>query len=332
MNFIAVLIALEVILVAYIVSRLVRYKATPNPTLRAATLTAIALLLAMLSVTEPVEVHLRGPNGVTVGVPTLIKHLGILGCGAGVLLMALAQRRIQRVWAETLVWLWFSVSAVAVIVLHLLAGGGGHQTSIDYVEWSHSQPLLLAAMMITYVGGLFASVGIVAVIWPLHLRSPAGRGLAIMATGALLFAAWCVLRMAYLREAAVAAVPPVGTDLRLTQELSLVGLLLLTVGLVWSTAEADLAAVYHWHRFRRLSSRVLEVIPEVRRKSDHRLGFDTWVSDRAVEVLDGLHQIENIAGRESGFPRAPDSVSSGEVTAVAADLGDEHRNRGRSKA
>lgn len=326
MNIVVVLVVLEALLLAYIATRVIRYRVAPTPTLRAATLTASALLVAMLSVTEPVELVLRGPGGVSVGVPTTLKHLGILGCGAGVLLMALAQRQIQRVVAEMAVWLWFSASAVAVVVLHILAGGGGHQTSLDYVDWSHSQPLLIAAMLITYIGGLAASLGVFTVIWPLHLRSSAGRGLAILAVGALLSAGWCLMRLDYLREAVSTSSTPTDDDFVLTQLLSLSGLLMLTIGLIWSTAEADLTAWYHWRRFRGLNQRVLEVLPEVRRSSNARMGVDVWVADRAVEVLDGLHQIERIAGRRSGFPRAPEDLSGGDVTAVVADLGRRYRD------
>lgn len=323
-----ILIALEAILVGYILTRVLRYQVTPSPALRAAMLTATSLLLAMLSVTEPVEVLLRGPGSVAVGVPTVLKHLGILGCGTGVLLMVLAQRQRHRPAAEMAVWLWCSTSAVAIVTLHVVAGGGGHTTSVDYVEWSHSQPLLVAAMGVAYIGGLAASLGVFAVIWPLHLRSAAGRGLAILAVGALLAAAWCFLRLAYLGEAVTSPTSPADSDFLVTRLVSLSGLLLLTVGLVWSTAEADVSAWRHWRRFRGLSQRVLEIVPEVRRRSDRRLGFDAWVADRAVEVLDCLHQIESVAGGATGLPRAPESVSDGELAATAAAMGRDYEERG----
>lgn len=323
----ATLIALEVILIVYIFSRVMRYRVTPSPTLRAATLTAISLFVAMIAVTEPVELVLRGPDSMTVGLPTLLKHLGLLGCGAGVLLMALAQRQVQRAWAEMMVWLWFSVSAVAVSVLHFRAGGGGLQTSVDFVLWSHSQPELVTAMMISYVGGLAASLGFFAVIWPLNLRSAAGRGLAIMGAGALLSAGWCSLRIKYVVEAIQATTPPDGGDFLLTQLLSVCGLLLLNIGLVWSTAEADASALSHWRWFRGLNHRVLEIVPQVHRSSDYRLGLDAWISDRAVEVLDGLHQIERLSTGRTGFPQAPENTSDGEMTKVAADMGRQYRGR-----
>lgn len=326
----AILLVLELILIGYIVSRILRYQVAPNPTLRAATLTAISLLLAMLSVTEPVELVLRGPDGMTVGLPTLLKHLGLLGCGAGVLLMALAQRQIQRAWEEMMVWVWFSLSAVAVIVLHLQVGGGGHRTSVDFVVWSHSQPELVAAMMVAYVGGLAASLGVFAVIWPLNLRAAAGRGLAIMAVGAFLSAGWCGLRIKYVIEAVQGTTPPDGGDFLVTQLLSVCGLLLLNIGLVWSTAEADFSALRHWRHFRVLNRRVIEVLPEVKRTSDYRLGIDAWIFDRAVEVLDGLHQIQQNSSGSTGFPQAPEAVGAGEMTKVVADMGRQYQGRDSS--
>lgn len=323
----AILITLEVILIGYVVSRVLRYQVAPNPTLRAATLTAVALLLAMLSVTEPVEVVLRGPDSLTVGLPTLLKHLGVLGCGTGVLLMGLAQRQIHRVWAETIVWVWFSVSAVALIVLHVQAGGGGHQTSRDFVMWSHSQPALVAAMMVAYVGGLVASLGVFAVIWPLNLRSAAGRGLAIMGAGALLSAIWCSLRIGYVIEAVQAATPPDGGDLLITQLISVCGLVLLNVGLVWSTAEADLSALNHWRQFRGLHRRIIEILPQVQRPSDYRLGIDAWISDRAVEVLDGIHQINRTSSGPTGFPQAPATIGAGDMTKAVAEVGRQYQGR-----
>ena len=323
----AILIVLEAILLGYIITRILRYRAAPTPTLRAAMLTAVSLLVAMFAVTEPVEVLLRGPDSVTVGMPTLLKHLGILGCAAGVLLMGLAQRRVQRPWTETVVWIWLALSAGTVIVLDLVAGGGGNQTSVEFVMWSHSQPALVAAMMIAYLGGLVASLGFVAVIWPLNLRSSAGRGLAIMAVGALLSACWCVLRIAYVAQA-LQEENPDGGDLLITQIVSVIGLFLINVGLVWSTAEADVVALIHWQRFRGLHRRVVDVLPEVQRSSDLRLGLDTWVSDRAVEVLDALHQIDRASTGQTGFPQPPDTVSAGDVTKAVAGVGRQYGTGG----
>ncbi|NKV32776.1 hypothetical protein GS921_24305 [Rhodococcus hoagii] len=326
----AILIVLELILIGYIISRILRYQVAPNPTLRAATLTAISLLVAMLSVTEPVELVLRGPDGMTVGLPTLLKHLGLLGCGAGVLLMALAQRQVQRAWTELLVWAWFSLSAVAVIVLHVQAGESELRTSVGFVVWSHTKPELIAAMLIAYVGGLAASLGVFAVIWPLNLRAAAGRGLAIMAVGAFLSAVWCGLRIKYVLEAVQGTTPPDGGDFLVTQLLSLCGLLLLNIGLVWSTAEADFSALRHWRHFRVLNRRVIKVLPEVQRTSDYRLGVDAWIFDRAVEVLDGLHQFEQFSSGPTGFPQAPETVGVGEVTKVVADVCRQYQGRNGS--
>lgn len=323
----AILIVLELILIGYIISRILRYQVSPNPTLRATTLTAISLLVAMLSVTGPVELVLRGPAGMTVGLPTLLKHLGLLGCGAGVLLMSLAQRQVQRAWTELLVWTWFSLSAIAVIVLHIQAGESELRTSVGFVVWSHSKPDLIAAMLIAYVGGLAASLGFFVVIWPLHLRAAAGRGLAIMTAGAFLFVIWCGLRIKYVLEAVQGTTPPDGGDFLVTQLLSVCGLLLLNIGLVWSTAEADFSALRHWRHFRALNRRVIEVLPEVQRTSDYRMGVDAWVFDRAVEVLDGLHQIEQFSSGPTGFPQAPETGGVGEVTKVVADVGRQYQGR-----
>lgn len=314
-----ILIVLELLLLAYIISRILRAQVAPNPVLRAATLTSIALFVGMLSVTGPIEVVLSGPGSATIGAPTLLKHLSILGCAAGVLLMALAQREHDDPKAERAVWFCFAAAGVPVIVLHVIAGGGSQMTSVGYVEWSHSQPVLLAAMLIVYIGGLIASLGFFAVIWPLRLGTAAGRGLAIMAVGAALLAAWCFVRLAYLWSAAsITSPPPSDAEFLVTQLLSVVGMLLLTLGLLWSTVEADLTAWRHWRRFRQLNARVIMVLPEIQRTSDRRLGFDSWVFDRAIEVLDGLHHFERVAGSESGFPKAPRNVSDGEITAEVA--------------
>lgn len=323
-----VLFVLELLLFAYIISRILRAQMAPNPVLRAATLTSIALFVGMLSVTRPVEDVLSGPGSATIGAPTMLKHLSILGCAAGVLLMALAQREREQPKAERAVWLCFAAAAAPVIALHVVAGGGGQVTSVDYVEWSHSQPVLLAAMLIVYIAGLIASLGFFVVIWPLRLGTAAGRGLAIMAVGAALLAAWCVVRLTYLWSAAsVTSPPPSDAEFLVTQLLSVMGMLLLTLGLLWSTVEADVTAWCHWRRFRVLNARVLEFLPEVRRSSDRRMGLDAWVLDRAIEVLDGLHQIKRIGGDETGFPQPPDEVSAGEVTAVVAQLGSDYRRR-----
>ncbi|MGX1598942.1 hypothetical protein ACWIDS_17995 [Dietzia maris] len=325
MTTLVVLILLEVVLGAYVGTRVLRYSAAPSPTLRGAILTAGSLLVAMLAVTEPVEVLLRGPGASTVAMPTVLKHLGILGCAVGVLLMALAQRKRYRPQVEYAIWAVFGAAGVSMVVLHVVPGGGGHRTSVDYVEWSHTQPLLLLAMLIAYIGGLVASIGLLVVIWPPRLQTAAGRGLSIMACGSVLLAGWCVVRVQYLWQSTIATDSPADEDFLITQLLSVVGMLLLTVGLVWSTAEADLVAWRHWRKFRELHARVVEVLPEVRRRSDARLGFDTWVVDRAVELLDGLHQIEQVAGTETGFPRPPETVSEGEMTAVAERLGRAYR-------
>lgn len=325
MTTLTILFLLEVLLLVYVATRAVRYLASPSPTLRGAILTAGSLLVGMLAVTEPVEIVLRGPGATTVALPTVLKHLSILGCAVGVLLMALAQRSRYRPRGEALLWVVFVTAAAAIVVLHAVPGGGGHVTSVDYVEWSHSQPLLLVAMLVTYVGGLVASLGLVFVVWPLRLRTPTGRGMAIMAAGALVLAGWCVVRISYSWQSYFGTDAPTDEDFALTQLLSVLGMLLLTIGLIWSTGEADARAWAHWRRFRTLHGRIVEILPEVRRQSDLRLGFDAWVLDRAVEVLDGLHQIERVTGAETGFPHPPEAISEGEMTEVAARLGRNYR-------
>lgn len=325
MTTLIVLIVLELVLGTYVLTRLLRYSALPSPTLRGAILTAAALLVGMLAVTEPVEVLLRGPGAATVAVPTVLKHLGILGAGVGVLLMALAQGTRYRQKIERAIWAIFVASAGALVVLHSLPGGGGHLTSVDYVEWSHTQPLLHVAMLITYIGGLVASIGMLVVIWPPRWKTAAGRGLSIMAVGLIAFAGWCAVRLRFLWQSSASTDAPGGGDFLLTQLLSVVGMLLVTVGLVWSTAETDFVAWRHWIGFRDLHARVTNALPEVRRRSDVRLGLDTWVNDRAVELLDGLHQIERLSGPETGFPIPPETVSEGEMTAVAARMGRDNR-------
>lgn len=324
----ALLLAMEALLAAYIVTRVKRARVLPSPTLRAAILTASSLLAGMVAVTSPFEALLDGPAVAVIWLPTLLKHLSLLGCGVGVLLMGLAQRQVQRPGAEVGVWIWFTSSSIAVAVLHAVVGGNSLRTSVDYVEWSHSQPLLIVAMLISYVGGLIASLGFFTVIWPLRLRSPAGRGLAIMAVGALFALFWCVGRIEFLRQAVLLDSTPAGDQLLVTQVFSLVAILLLTVGLVWSTAEADIVALRYWLKFRALSKRVLEVVPEVARQSDRHLGFDDWVADRAVEVLDGLHQIASVGGTRTGFPVPPDSIGDAEVAAVVAGLGRDYERKG----
>src|SRR5699024_12443364 len=148
-----------------------------------------------------------------------------------------------------------------------------------------------------------------------------------LALGALLSAGWCCMRVRYRVESVVSSSTPQDGDFFITQLLSLSGVLLLTIGLVWSTAEADVSAWSDWRKFRALNCRVLEVVPEVRRGSDRRLGFDAWVWDCAIEVLDGLYQLERVCGVRTGFPRAPERVSNGEMTAVAADLGRRYGDR-----
>ncbi|MFL0580639.1 hypothetical protein [Dietzia sp. 179-F 9C3 NHS] len=327
---IAFLLALEVVVATWLATRVLRNQVQPSPTLRAAILTAASLLAAMLAVTEPVEVILRGPGAATVWAPTMLKHVGLLGCGVGVLLMGLAQRPSHRARTEFVVWVWFASSAVAVTTLHVLAGGSGKRTSVEYVEWSHSQPLLVVAMLVAYIGGLVASLGFFVVIWPLRISSPAERGVAIMAVGAGFAAGWCVARVEYLRQAVWTSDPPAGADFVITQLLSLASIVLLTAGLVWSTAEADVRAWRSWRRFRRLHARTLAAVPAVRRSSDFRLGFDSWVADRAVEVLDALHQIVRLTGPETGFPPAPDHVGRAEVTTVVAQMGRSY-DRGESR-
>lgn len=322
-----VLVVVVAMLTVYVATRFLRYQALPTPALRAAILTSVSLLAAVLSVTEPVEVVLRGPDQVTVWLPTLLKHLGLLGCGVGVLLMGLAQRQVQRLSAELGVWAWFALSWVAVVVLHLLAGGGGWSTSVEYVQWSHSQPLLIAGMLVAYVGGLLASLGFFVVIWPLRVGSPAGRGLAIMAVGAAFAVGWCVARLEFVRRSVMDDAAPSGGDLALTKVMSVSAIALLTVGLIWSTGEADARALRHWRDFRALHRRLLAVTPEVARTSDRRLGIDSWVNDRAVEVLDAEHQIRRTAGEFTGFPTAPERVGTSELSAVAAQMGRTYSRR-----
>lgn len=324
-----ILVVFEAFLAAWLVTRVLRYRVLPSPTLRAAVLTAASLLAAMLSVTEPVEVLLRGPGAGLVWVPTLLKHLGLLGCGAGVLLMGLAQRPSPRVRTEIGVWAWFAVSAVAVTVLHIVAGGGGQRVSVDYVEWSHGEPLVQVAMALSYVGGLLASLGLFAVVWPLRVDSPTGRGLVIVAVGAAFAAGWSLMRIDYLRQTIWGKSPPADGDFLVTQLVSLAAIGLLTIGLLWSTVEADVRALRFWRDFRELHNALLAEVSAARRHSDYRLGIDAWVDDRAVEALDARHQWARHGGAGSGFPEAPANVGRSEVSAVVSRMGRRYK-RGQS--
>lgn len=322
-----VLSVLEFLMAGYIATRLLRHQVAPTPVLRATILTSVALLIGLLSVTEPIEVVLRA-GGALVWLPTLLKHLSILGCCAGVLLLTMAERGQPHRRAEIGVWALLLVFSLTVAAFHLSAGGGGAETSVDYVEWSHSEFALRLAMLITYIGGLGACVGLLFVLWPLNLRTAAGRGLTIVAAATPFLSGWCILRTRYLWAASQSMTLPSDQELLITQLLSLTGGLLLTIGLVWSTAESDLLALRHWWRFRRLNERAIETVPAVRKHSDLRFGLDMWVHDRAIEVLDALHQIHRTTGdRDSGFPRPPVQVSDSEVTAVVAGLGKDYSDR-----
>lgn len=322
-----VLFVLEILMVGYIATRLLRNQVAPTPVLRATILTSVAVLLGLLSVTEPIEVVLRA-GGAIIWLPTLLKHLSILGCCGGVLLLAMAERGQPHRRAEVAVWTLLAAFSVIVTVLHLSAGGGGTETSVDYVEWSHSKSALRLAMLITYIGGLGACVGLLFVLWPLNVKTAAGRGLTIVAAATPFLAGWCILRTRYLWAASQSMTLPSDQELLITQLLSLTGGLLLTIGLIWSTAESDLHALRHWRKFRVLNERAIETVPAVRKNSDLRFGLDMWVHDRAIEVLDALHQIQRNSGdRPTGFPRPPLEVSDSELTAVVAGLGKDYADR-----
>jgi len=318
---IAFLLLLEALLTVYLVTRLVRATVAPSPMLSGMIVTAGSLLVAMLAVTEPVEVVLRGPGSAWVWVPTWFKHLALLGGATGVLLMGLAHRpRPEGVLARR-VWAAFLLVSLAVTVLTVAAGSAGQTSSVDYVQWSHTQPLLQTAMALAYVGGFIASVGFVMVGSPRRLESPTERGLAIVTVGAVSTGVWCVLRSEYLARVIREGSVPDGGDLLVTKVISLLGVLLLITGLLWSTAEGDVRAWRCWRDFRDLHDRALQLVPEARRPAERRLGFDAWVTDRAVEMLDALHQVERVAPSRSGLPSAPTAVSGDELYAVAGDLG-----------
>lgn len=330
MSVLLILVCLEILMAGYIATRILRHQVAPTPVLRATILTSVAVLIGLLSVTEPVEALLRA-GGALVWLPTLLKHLSILGCCAGVLLLAMAARDQHRRRVDAAVWTLLVVFSVAVALLQISAGGGGESTSVDYVEWSHSQWAVRLAMLITYIGGLGACLGLMFVLWPLNVRTAAGRGLTIVASATPFLAGWCVLRMRYLWAASQSLTLPSDQELLVTQMLSLAGGLLLTVGLVWSTTESDLRALKHWRQFRALNHRVVAAVPAVRKSSDLRFGVDMWVHDRAIEVLDALHQIHKTSGEEdTGFPNPPAQVSDSELTAVVAGLGQRTRERALS--
>lgn len=325
-----ILVCLEILMAGYIATRVFRHQVAPTPVLRATILTSVAVLFGLLSVTEPVEGLLRA-GGTFVWVPTLLKHLSILGCCAGVLLLTLAARDRNRRRAETAVWALLIIFSVAVALLHIKAGGGGASTSVAYVEWSHSQAAVRLAMLITYIGGLGACLGLVLVLLPLNVSTAAGRGLTIVASATPLLAAWCILRMRYLWAASQSLTMPSDQELLVTQLLSLAGGLLLTVGLIWSTAESDLRALLHWGQFRALNHRIVAAVPSARKSSDLRFGVDMWVQDRAIEVLDALHQIHKTSEEhDTGFPHPPAQLSDSELTAVVAGLGRRIQERASS--
>lgn len=306
--------AISLGLAGYLASRMVRYSVNRSPALRANILASIGVLIASLSVTEPFERVVI--TAASVAVPTTMKSVACVWCCGAVLLIASANEswpRRRRLRFDFGVYLVTILVGATLVLLAIQGGAGDAVRSVDYVERAHSIPTLQASMLISYVFAFVASGVLIAIVLRANRSTPVGRGLTITAVGSLLFMCWAVGRVVFLVLAWRGDAPD-ESEFVITKLLSLIGLAVFLVGLVWASAESDIRAWLAWRRFRGEHRAMGKIISWSRRRSDWRGGIDGWVNDRALELLDAEHLSKQIVPG-AGLSAAGSDDSS---TAIAA--------------
>lgn len=259
-----------------------------------------------------------------------VKHGIFFGIclGASIIIVALRVPDVdrQRRWIAPLSVGAIVATAVAMALFFSAESApqatDGYQFDALYV---HLPGYAESAVFVMGAAAVLCTVITVVVLLGWDLSTPAGRGLAILACGVAVLASYAWIRGGYIAAARIGWVETSTYALNLTTQLALIGAVLTTVGLLWSSIED----IFRSRKRRRDFAELYTVVVKERWPGVIR---DSWTSfdpsrrtaDRASEVLDALSmQADADKLPEWGLPATPELiarwVSTGEPEGIGVD-------------
>jgi len=183
----------------------------------------------------------------------------------------------------------------------------------------------------------YAEAGIIAMLYPFFLcivvtivtaghadsRTATGRGLMVLCPGVFLLTVYAGMRITYVLAASTGAIDPTPRVFDITQVLALVGVLMVTIGVLWPTMALWTAARRALRNFVELHEVLTTRWPGVVRPSWEGSGATDRVADRATEVMDALSIAAHAAGLPHGAPipedEAPVAIVEWIITGLARE-------------
>lgn len=244
-----------------------------------------------------------------------VKHGIFFGIclGASIIIVALRVPDVdrQRRWIAPLTIGATAATAVAVALFFSARpapqASDGYQFDELYV---HLPGYAESATFVMAVAAVLCTVITVVVLLGWDLSTPSGRGLAILAGGVAVLASYAWIRGGYIAAARLEWVETSTSALDLTTRLALIGAVLTTIGLLWSSIEG----IFRSHKQRRdfaelYTFMVKDRWPGVMRESWSSITPSRRISDRASEVLDAL----SMQADADDLPKSGDSATPEEI-------------------
>lgn len=259
-----------------------------------------------------------------------VKHGIFFGIclGASIIIVALRVPDVdrQRRWIAPLSAGATAATAVAVALFFSAEDApqatDGYQFDELYV---HLPGYADSAAFVMGVAAVLCTVITVVVLLGWDLGTPSGRGLAILACGVAVLASYAWIRGGYIVAARLGWVETSTYALDLTTQLALIGAVLTTLGLLWSSIEGVFGSQKQRRDFAELYTVVVkERWPGVIRGSWASFDPSRRTADRANEVLDALSMQADVDKLpEHGLPATPESVArwvhAGESGGIGVD-------------
>ncbi|MBD8056460.1 hypothetical protein ICV35_22670 [Rhodococcus ruber] len=259
-----------------------------------------------------------------------VKHGLFLGIclGAAIIIVALRVPDVerQRRWLAPLTLGAGLAAAVAVTLFFSADPTPQARDGYEFDElYVHLPGYAESAAFVMGVAAVLCTVITVVVLLGWDLGTPAGRGLAILAPGVGVLAAYAWIRGGYIVAARAGWTGHSTFAFALTSRLALIGAILTTLGLMWASIEGIFRARSQRRDFAELYTfMVKDRWPGVIRESWASIDPSRRISDRASEVLDALSmQADTDDLPERGKSATPEEIAqwvwTGKVGAISVE-------------
>lgn len=259
-----------------------------------------------------------------------VKHVIFLGICLGAALILVALRvptdYAQRRWIAPLILGAVSVAAVSLILFFSATDVAQAASGYEFDErYAHLPGYAESAALVMVMAAVLCTMITIVGLLGWDVRTPQGRGLAIITPGLAILAAYCWMRAGYIVAARAGWIEPTPAVVDLSTRLVVVGILLTTLGMLWGNVENRVVRSVQWRDcaalYRELVGRRWRGVA----RPSHTAAGVRRVEDRASEVLDALSMQARHDGlpEESERPVTPAMIAqwirTGEVGPVGID-------------